>query len=253
MKRQKIRKTMLILSLLLFPITMYYFSPYLIIDGAMQGIVSGSFLVFLLMILAGIFLGRAFCGHLCPMGGLQECLMQVNDAPVEGRKLHRIRYAIWGIWLAAIVLCIGIHGGLQKIEPLYMTDHGISISEIGCYVIYYIVLLLVVIPTILLGRRAFCHTFCWMSPFMILGMKIRKTLHLPALHVKADADKCIHCGRCSRGCPMSISVEKLVENGEIVDSECINCGHCVDNCKKNALSYTFAKEKEKANGKREKN
>lgn len=51
---------------------------------------------------------------------------------------------------------------------------------------------------------------------------------------------------------MSISVEKLVENGEIVDSECINCGHCVDNCKKNALSYTFAKKKEEANGKREK-
>ena len=51
---------------------------------------------------------------------------------------------------------------------------------------------------------------------------------------------------------MSISVEKLVENGEIVDSECINCGPCVDNCKKNALSYTFAKKKEEANGKREK-
>ena len=67
MNRQKIRKLILIVSLLLFPITIWYMSPYLIIQGAMEGIVTGSFIVFVCMLSGSIFLGRVFCGWLCPM------------------------------------------------------------------------------------------------------------------------------------------------------------------------------------------
>ncbi len=35
MKRQNIRKLLLIISMLLFPITIWYMSPYLIIQGAL--------------------------------------------------------------------------------------------------------------------------------------------------------------------------------------------------------------------------
>lgn len=42
MKRQNIRKLILIISMLLFPVTIWYMSPYLIIQGAMEGIVTGS-------------------------------------------------------------------------------------------------------------------------------------------------------------------------------------------------------------------
>lgn len=49
MKRQKIRKLLLILSLLLFPVTLYYFSPALIFDAGMKGVINGSFLVFAAM------------------------------------------------------------------------------------------------------------------------------------------------------------------------------------------------------------
>jgi ferredoxin-type protein NapH len=38
--RQRVRKALIILSFLLFPITMNYFSPYIIVDGASQGIIS---------------------------------------------------------------------------------------------------------------------------------------------------------------------------------------------------------------------
>lgn len=79
LNRQNIRKLILIISLLLFPITIWYMSPYLIIQGAMEGIVSGSFIVFACMLLGSIFFGRIFCGWLCPMGGMQECLFSVNE------------------------------------------------------------------------------------------------------------------------------------------------------------------------------
>ena len=42
MERQQIRKLLLITSLLLFPATLYYFSPTLIINAGLDGITNGS-------------------------------------------------------------------------------------------------------------------------------------------------------------------------------------------------------------------
>jgi len=46
MKRQRLRKALILVSFLFFPVTIYYFSPVLIIQGVTEGIVAGSFLVF---------------------------------------------------------------------------------------------------------------------------------------------------------------------------------------------------------------
>jgi hypothetical protein len=48
--------------------TINYFSPYVIVDGASQGIVNGSFISFALMFLSALFLGRLWCGWACPAG-----------------------------------------------------------------------------------------------------------------------------------------------------------------------------------------
>ena len=48
MRRQKIRKALIIISLLLFPVIINYLSPYIIIDGALHGIINGSFITFTL-------------------------------------------------------------------------------------------------------------------------------------------------------------------------------------------------------------
>lgn len=95
MKRQKIRKGILIVSLLFFPVTLYYFSPALIISAGLQGIINGSFFVFMVQFVLSIPFGRVFCAWLCPAGALQECAFSVND----GRPGHRfgnvIKYVIW--------------------------------------------------------------------------------------------------------------------------------------------------------------
>ncbi len=70
MKRQRIRKAIILISFLLFPITLYYFSPVLIIQGAYEGVITGSFIVFSLLFLVSLSLGRGFCSWVCPAGGL---------------------------------------------------------------------------------------------------------------------------------------------------------------------------------------
>ncbi len=57
-RRQRIRKALLFVSLLLFPITLYYMSPYLIVASAAEGIVNASIIVFGLMFFFALFAGR---------------------------------------------------------------------------------------------------------------------------------------------------------------------------------------------------
>ena len=136
----------------------------------------------------------------------------------------------------------------------FETESGISVSSIQSYIVYYGIICLIFIPSVLFGKRVFCHYFCWMAPFMILGTKLRRFLHLPGLHIRTGkTDSCIFCGKCNKSCPMGIDVMSKTKCGIVDNSECIQCGACVDNCPKNILSYGMIERKENRNGNREKN
>ena len=243
MKRQKIRKALLITSLLLFPITIWYFSPYLIIQGVLEHIINGSAIVFMLLAIISIFFGRIFCGYICPMGGLQECAMLINDTPRKRDWRYNIKYAIWLIWLMAIIICYLLGKGNNQVDFFYMTDHGISVSNIYAYIIYYGIIILFFVPAICFGKRFACHYFCWIAPFMVIGEKIGTILHISKLHIDAEPKACIACNQCTKSCPMSIDVKEKVKNGKIIDAECIKCGACVDICPKHVLSYGLTSKK----------
>ena len=240
-KRQKIRKGIIIGTFLLFPIIIYYFSPYLIIVGAVEGIVAGSFIMFGFQFILSLFLGRSLCGYFCPVGGLQECLMLANDKKMKGGYRNIIKYYLWAPWIVAIAVFFVRAGGLLKIDFFFHTANGVSLSEPLSYLIYYGVLLLIVIMALTMGKRAFCHCVCWMAPFMIIGTKISEWLKLPRLRLKPNKDVCIGCKICSGKCPMSLDVKEMVKNGDIKNSECILCGECIDVCPKKAIAYSFRK------------
>jgi len=240
-KRQNIRKALLVIMFLLFPIIIFYFSPVLIIAGASRGIAAGSFIVFSLQFVFSIFFGRFTCGYLCPTGGLQECLMMANKKPAKGGKLNLIKYFIWAPWLAVIIFMFIRAGGIAEIDFIFQTKSGISVAEPSAYVIYYGVILLIVILSLAAGRRAFCHYVCWMSPFMVAGTKLGGLLKIPALHMKSDGRKCIACGKCTEICPMSLDVNKMAKSGNFRNSECILCGECADICPKKTIGYSFGK------------
>lgn len=239
MKRQKIRKALVICSFLLFPITIYYFSPYLIIMGVSEGIIAGSFVVFGLMFLSSLFLGRAFCGWVCPAGGLQECCTLASDKRAKGGKLNWIKYIIWVPWISIIAIMTVNAGGLKRIDFLYQTKYGISVSEPQAYIIFYAVILLIVIMAFTAGKRSFCHYVCWMAPFMIIGSKIKNKLGYPSLNLKGEKDKCIGCNSCTKKCPMSLEVMEMVQKSNMKNTECILCGECIDVCPKKAIRYTL--------------
>lgn len=246
MKRQKIRRTVIFISFLLFPVTIWYLSPYLIIQAAFEHILNGSFWVFMGMLVLSMFAGRVWCGYFCPAGGLQECLGRCNDKPVKGGWRDKIKYVIWSLWIIGVIITYILGKNDVTVDFFYMTDHGISVTEIYNYVIYYGVLLILVLPALIGGKRGACHYICWMAPFMVIGSSIGRFLHLPQLHIEADKDKCISCNRCSKVCPMGLDVKSMVENGTNSKcTECIQCGECVDECPKKVLKYKFLWRKNK--------
>lgn len=236
--RQKVRRIIIYISLLLFPVTLNYFSPYVSVDGAYKGIVSGSVLIFLLMFLSGMFFGRTWCAWICPVAGLSELCLTINNKAVPVRRLKIIRYSIFAVWFALLIAGFVLAGGVKGVNPLHLTENVISVDEPLQYITYYIVLFLFFGLTVWIGKRGACHTICWMSPFLVGGYLLGQTLHFPQLRIGTNPSECIDCKKCNQKCPMSIDVSTEVKSGEIKSLDCILCGECVDTCPKKVLSYT---------------
>jgi len=235
--RTRIRKALVIIALLLFPITLNFFSPYVPIAGAMNGIIAGSLLLFMFMFVTAIFFGRAWCSWVCPMACLSEMCQGVNNKKVNVNRLKFIRFLIFFVWVSFVIAMFVIAGGIKGVDPLYLTGNGISVDSPGKFIIYYFVLALFFILSITIGKRGACHSICWMSPFLAGGYTIGRWLKISQLRIKADPSLCVNCGACDKKCPMSIEVSLSVKDGSIETSDCIFCGECVDHCKKKALRY----------------
>ncbi|MCG3256618.1 MAG: 4Fe-4S binding protein, partial [Candidatus Heimdallarchaeota archaeon] len=77
-KRQGLRRTLVFISALLFPVVFYYLSPMVPLQGGAEptgGVISGSLIVFAGLFVLSLFLGRAYCGWVCPVGGMQEVVI----------------------------------------------------------------------------------------------------------------------------------------------------------------------------------
>jgi polyferredoxin len=238
-QRQRVRKALLLLSLLLLPVTLYYLSPYIIIASASEGVVNGSAVSFALMFLSALLVGRLWCGWLCPAGALQEHAAPVNNQRTSPR-LKWGKWIVWIPWISIIAFLVIKAGGYHRVDVFYMLEGGVTLTQEFWYMMYYIVLVVLLMLAFALGRRAACHSICWMAPFMILGRKIRNAVGWPALHLRADKDKCIDCGICTAECTMSLDVNHMVQDGHMENSECVLCGNCVDVCPKDVLHYALS-------------
>lgn len=237
--RQRLRSGLLLVSLLVFPLTLSYFSPYLVVHGARLGILSGSGILFGLLFLAALLLGRAWCGWICPGGALMDACESVRNQPFAPSWARRIKWLIWFPWAGAILACFTLAGGIRGIRGVYLSPSWVSIHNEKLYFVYYSVLLLFLLPTLLLGRRGGCHLLCWMAPFMVLGRALSQRLRLPRLRLAAAPANCTNCGTCGRQCPMSLEVPRMVQEGPMEHPDCVLCGTCVDACPKASIAFAF--------------
>jgi ferredoxin-type protein NapH len=240
-KRQRIRRKILFFSFLLFPVTLNYFSPYLMTSGTAERVATASLFVWLAVFATSLFVGRGFCGWGCPFHGLQLFWEKVADKPLKRvRFLGAVKYVLWGLWVGAVVAIAAAVGGWRRVDLLYMTPVGVSVDSAGSLITYYLLAGLALAPAAF-GRRGFCHYLCPFGVWSIVGTRISDGLRLPRLRLRADAGACNGCKRCDRDCPMSVPIAAHASVGMPDHTDCILCGSCVDDCPRKALRFGFGR------------
>ncbi len=217
-----------------------------------KGVYDNSFkwklLFFPLLIIGfvGTLSGRAVCGWACPIGLLQRATGKFARK-IKKTRLGKIvfpnkidqylRYSKYFVFIGLVILTtyfIGFMftdicpvGVLTGTIPIIILNPGQFVPS-GYFLPALIVLVLFIL-LILLVERGWCRYFCPVGAILAPFNKIS------LLYVNVDAEKCIHCNKCSEICPMGIDVPNMNR-----DPECIMCGKCVNICPENAISFKMS-------------
>ncbi len=196
----------------------------------LKRIVIGTFILFGSTVLLAIFMRRSFCGQICAFGGLQEFFGKIGNRlfkkrPVMPQKLDRVLRYLKYVVLAVTAAMAWITGELwiTPYDPFNALGHLADFNELlTSYLVGFIVLVITLLGSIVYDRF-FCKYLC---PAGALYGLIGKA---SPYAVRVEEDACIHCGKCSRACPMNIDVMNA-KNGKVTSAECINCNECVNVC-----------------------
>jgi ferredoxin-type protein NapH len=241
MRRQTLRKTLLVVSAALLPVTLNYFSPYLMTSGAAAGVLTASVFVWAAWSAAAVVVGRAGCGWVCPLGGVQH----LCDKAERGRRLVRIpglgylRWALWAVWMSAVAVLLLRYADALQADFLYMTPHYVSVDTPPMLITLVMIVALAAVPALALGRHAFCRYLCPFAPFNVIGWLVGRVVRVPQLHLELTGATCSRCGDCTSACPMSLPVQQMVADDDLRRTDCIMCGSCADGCRRDVIAYRF--------------
>jgi len=238
----KIRFIIVLVSFVLFPVTLFYMSPVFLFLGAKHGIINFNLLLFSGQFVLSIFFGRIFCGWICPGSGIATMCLTANKKLVN-RRFFWIKYIVWIPWIVSIVIVL-IHSHKQiVINPFYGMQNPVSIFNRGGLMVYFLFVGIMMLLSLVVGKHSFCHHVCWMAPFMIAGIKLGRLFRISRLELYFNHTNCNLCGACSNKCPMSINIpEAAKSNNIILDSDCTLCAECVNACNKSVISIKYLKK-----------
>lgn len=171
--------------------------------------------LFLLGIVASIFLGRIYCGWFCPINTTMSAVVWIKKKlHLENRSIPRVitkpwmRFIILGLFIAAFIFSMS--SGTKILIFPFLFISGIL------FTVFF--------------SEALWH--CYLCPFgIILSYSASRSSHSMIINM----DKCNNCGACSSICPANAIVK--MEKHKIIQNKCLICMECSKNCKQNAINY----------------
>ena len=230
-----------------------------------------SFIPAAIVLLSGPFIGRVFCGYICPMGttlDVTDALFKFkNKSYLFSKNLLKIKYlvlvfllgsALFGvsyIFIASpLSLITRFYGlvifpvisflskeALDLVRPLgdMLDITSVSFAQIRTirfatqfFILFFF---MIVFSMVKFSPRFWCRYLCpsgAMLAFFSTSPLIRREV----------SDECNQCGVCVQKCPMSAIDIDMPEN--TFYSECIVCRTCEEICPETAVTFGFLKKSE---------
>lgn len=193
-------------------------------------------LAILLAVLASAVVARkAFCGWVCPVGTLSRALDLLGQRlGLQRTRRHsdknswasRLAFAPKYVLLAFFVGVIFLTMSLPAIEAFLGSPYNVSAdARMLAFFAHPSLTAIVVVGAFVVGslfvKQLWCRFFCPYGAFLGLF-----SWASPQKIVR-DPDVCIHCERCTKGCPTGIVVHTELR---ILTPECTGCLDCVAAC-----------------------
>lgn len=199
--------------------------------GEFSAIHPSGLVIFLIILATGLFLKRAFCSTMCPVGIFSEFLAFINrllnkkpvrlpgwlDIPLRAIKYLILAFFAWAILLMMTPADISsfIDSPYNRVADIKMMLFFTDITPFALKVLISLVILSLLIPYF------WCRYLC---PY---GALLGFLSLFSTSKIRRNASTCTNCKACTRVCPASIAVHKL---RTVTSDECNACLKCIDSC-----------------------
>ncbi len=193
-----------------------------------------------------IFLGRFYCGWICPLGALQDFAallrrsrLKKNIHDNDYRPIYRLKYLILTTFLVMAafgMLQIGLLDPLvlltramtTSVLPsidrgeswLFLTSREFDLGWIAGLLLISVLIAAVYRP------RLWCKLLCPLGA--LLGVFSRWSI----FHVRRSLDNCDDCRICAANCPAGAEPDKNLRK-----SECMLLLNCLETCPSGSISF----------------
>lgn len=171
--------------------------------------------LFLLGVLLAMFVGRIYCGWICPINTVIELIIRITKevgikrlGVPEVIKKPVFRYGMLAAFIAVMFLVLVSGKKIPVFALLLLLGMGLSI---------------------------FYHEGLWHRYLCPYGTILTAASSLTKHSLKIDPELCKACGRCTKVCPGEAVIR--CETYLIDKGLCLQCLECITNCPRKAIHY----------------
>jgi len=191
------------------------------------------------------FLGRFFCGFVCPLGAIQQGVGwlarrgQPATAKVAANEFSALQS--WKYYLLAFFLALALMGSMQTglLDPLPLAYRSLNLAVLPlvdgpingwrAYASVWLLgsIFLLILALNLIRPRFFCRFLCPLGALLGLAASVS-----PWRLGKKDAGRCGDCRRCEEFCEGACQ-----PSAELIQGECLLCLNCLDRCPHGRITF----------------